>query len=461
VAARQVGNPHHAEEITQAVFIILAKKAAQLRHDKALSSWLFQTTRLTANNFIRSEIRRHRREEEAYMQSVLDEAGAGVWPKIAPLLDAAIAGLREKDRQAIVLRFYEGRNFREVGLALGASEDAAEKRVSRALEKLRNFFAKRGVSSTTAILAGAISANSVQAAPVMLAKSVSAVAVAKGAAAGTTTLTLVKGALKIMAWTKAKTLIVASACVLLAAGTTTVVVKEANVFKVNKPSGIDAYISDDKMLAFLAAPPIMAIQTTHFPKYSGTTARFYGSKMAGRDQTLQDLIAIAYHFHIPRIIFPPNMPTNHYDFLCTVANNPQEKFQAEIANTLGYTAQVETRVVDCQLLKVADAGGGKLKAGDSSQPVSLDHRIGFDYPNHPISALANALEIRFRMPVIDQTGLAGNYNMVEDWRWQGALDGKDRETNLNSLKKVILDRFGLELISTNMPVKMLVVEKVK
>src|ERR1017187_5387428 len=124
VALRQVGNPHHAEEITQAVFIILAKKAAQLRHDKALSSWLFQATRLTANNSIRSETRRHRREEEAYMQSILNEPETEVWPKIAPLLDSAVAGLREKDRQAIVLRFYEGRNLREVGLVLGASEDS-------------------------------------------------------------------------------------------------------------------------------------------------------------------------------------------------------------------------------------------------------------------------------------------------------------------------------------------------
>ena len=170
-----------------------------------------------------------------------------------------------------------------------------------------------------------------------------------------------------MAWTKMKTAVVVGVGVLLAAGTTTGVVKESNGFKVNKSSGIDAYISDGKMQAFLAAPPIMAIQTTHFPKYQGTTARFYGSKMAGRDQTLQELIAIAYHFHIPRIVFPPDMPTNHYDFLCTVANNPQEAFQAAIAKTLGYTAQVETRTVDCQLLKVADAGAGKLKAGDPSQ----------------------------------------------------------------------------------------------
>jgi RNA polymerase sigma factor (sigma-70 family) len=225
VALRQVGNPHHAEEITQAVFIILAKKAVQLRHDKALSSWLFQATRLTANNFVRSEARRRRREEEAHMQSVVDESGSEVWPRIAPLLDTAVANLREKDRQVIVLRFYEGRNLREVGLALGASEDAAEKRVSRALEKLRKFFTKKGVSSTTAIIAGAISANSVQAAPVALAKSVMVVAIAKGAAASGSTLTLIKGALKLMAWTKAKTAIVIGAGLILAAGTTTVLLK--------------------------------------------------------------------------------------------------------------------------------------------------------------------------------------------------------------------------------------------
>jgi RNA polymerase sigma factor (sigma-70 family) len=205
VALRHVGNPHNAEEITQGVFIILAKKAAQLCGVKILSSWLFQVTRLTANNFVRSESRRHRREQEAHMQSILNEPETEVWPKIAPLLDSAVAGLREKDRQAIVLRFYEGRNLREVGLVFGASEDAAAKRVSRALEKLRKFFSKRGVNSITAIIAGAITANSVQAAPLALAKSVTAVAVAKGAAASSSTLILVKGTMKTMTWLKTTT----------------------------------------------------------------------------------------------------------------------------------------------------------------------------------------------------------------------------------------------------------------
>jgi RNA polymerase sigma factor (sigma-70 family) len=226
VALRQVGHPQNAEEITQAVFIILAKKAAGLRHEKALSSWLFQATRFTAINFVRSEIRRRQREQEAQMQTILNESGGEVWPKIAPLLDDAVAALREKERRAIVLRFYEGRSLREVGLALGASEEAAKKRVGRALEKLRQFFAKRGVDSTTAAIAETISAHSVQIAPLALAKTISAVAVAKGATASISTLSLIKGALKIMAWAKAKTAIVAGSALLLMVGTTTIVIKE-------------------------------------------------------------------------------------------------------------------------------------------------------------------------------------------------------------------------------------------
>src|SRR6185295_16651674 len=98
VALRCVGDPHQAEEVAQAVFTVLAKKAALLRHDKAVSSWLFQTTRLTASNFVRGETRRHRREQEAHMQTVLNDSGSEVWPRIAPLLDDAVAGLNEKDR---------------------------------------------------------------------------------------------------------------------------------------------------------------------------------------------------------------------------------------------------------------------------------------------------------------------------------------------------------------------------
>jgi RNA polymerase sigma factor (sigma-70 family) len=202
VALRHVGDPHQAEDITQGVFILLAQKAVQLRHDKALSSWLFQATRLTASNFVRSETRRHHREQEAHMQSVLNESGSDLWRQIAPLLDDAVAGLSEIDRRAIVLRFYEGRNLREVGAVLGASEDAAEKRVNRAVEKLRTFFAKRGVTVGASGLAVVISANAVQAAPVGLAVTISSAAALAGTTVAATTIATVTKAIAMTAFQK-------------------------------------------------------------------------------------------------------------------------------------------------------------------------------------------------------------------------------------------------------------------
>ena len=113
-----------------------------------------------------------------------------VWPHIAPLLDDALAGLSAADRHAVVLRYFDGKSLGEVGAALGASEDAAKMRVNRALEKLRTFFTKRGVTLTATVLTAAISANSVQAAPLGLAAMVTA--------------TAAKGAVKLMAWLKYK-----------------------------------------------------------------------------------------------------------------------------------------------------------------------------------------------------------------------------------------------------------------
>jgi RNA polymerase sigma factor (sigma-70 family) len=227
VAMRSVGNPSGAEEVTQAVFIILARKAEQLRSDKALSSWLFQTTRLTANNFLRSEMRRHRREQEAHdMQTVLDVPEQELRVKIAPMLDSAVASLSEKDRRAILLRFYEGKSLREVGDALGAGEAAAEKRVARALEKLRVYFSKRGANSTSAMIAGAIAGDSVQPAPMGLAITVSTVAIAKGSIAAVSTSTLVKATMKSMTWLKMKFAAGVVLTVLLAGGAATVVFSE-------------------------------------------------------------------------------------------------------------------------------------------------------------------------------------------------------------------------------------------
>ena len=110
-ALRSVGDTHAAQEIAQAVFIILARKAGQLSQHTVLSGWLYQTARLTAANYLRGEIRRQHREQEAYMQSILDQPDGEAWRQIAPLLDDAMGRLGEKDRNAIVLRFFENKSL--------------------------------------------------------------------------------------------------------------------------------------------------------------------------------------------------------------------------------------------------------------------------------------------------------------------------------------------------------------
>jgi RNA polymerase sigma factor (sigma-70 family) len=250
VAMRHTGNPHQAEEITQAVFVILARKSRRLSKRVILSGWLCQTARLASVTLVRGEIRRARREQEAHMQNEVNKAESEVWPQIAPLLDAALSGLCEADHHAVLLRFFDDKSMKEIGAALGASEDAAKMRVNRAVEKLRLFFTRRGIICPAAALTAAISANSVQAAPTALATTATAAAMAHGATASTSTLTLIKGALKLMAWSKAKTPITVAAGVLLLGGGITTMVLKAN-------AGADL-ASDPVAAQFRNQPPIAA-----------------------------------------------------------------------------------------------------------------------------------------------------------------------------------------------------------
>jgi RNA polymerase sigma factor (sigma-70 family) len=180
--------------------VVLARKARSLRPGTVLSGWLYQTARLTAANALRRQIRRQHREQEAYMQSTLNEPEPDPWGQIAPMLEQAMAGLNEADRNAIILRYFENKQLKDVGAALGTSDDAAKMRVNRALEKLRGFFLKRGVTLSGAALGAAITAHSVEAAPIGLSAAV--IAACQGSALTASTVTLAKGTLKFMAWTK-------------------------------------------------------------------------------------------------------------------------------------------------------------------------------------------------------------------------------------------------------------------
>jgi RNA polymerase sigma factor (sigma-70 family) len=176
-AKRFAADDSLAADITQAVFILLARKAGGISSKTILTGWLYQTARLTAANALKEKIRRQNREHEAFMQSTLTQNETDdAWKQIAPVLDDAMGNLREADRDAVLLRYFENKPLAEVGAALGVSEDAARVRVNRALEKLRATLTKSGVTLGVTAITGAVTANAIQAAPVALATSITTAA---------------------------------------------------------------------------------------------------------------------------------------------------------------------------------------------------------------------------------------------------------------------------------------------
>ena len=189
-ALRQVDSPDLAAEVAQQAFIGLARGAralsGKLAEDASLAGWLCRCARNLSLNLRRDEFRRHSRERQAMAQHDPTPETLPDWEQLRPFLDEAMAELSETDYDAIVLRFYQKQDLRSVGRALGLSDDAAQKRVSRAVERLRESFAKRGLTIGAGGLIAAISANAVQAAPVGLAVTISAAAVLAAATLATT-----------------------------------------------------------------------------------------------------------------------------------------------------------------------------------------------------------------------------------------------------------------------------------
>ncbi len=190
--------------MAQSVFTDLARKARSLARrssdGESLLGWLYRGTRFAALTVLRDDRRRQWRERQAMQDFAPAAETPPDWDRVRPVLDEVMAHLSAPDRDALLLRFFQNQDFRAVGAALGVSDDAAQKRVTRALEKLRAELVRRGVTTTAAALAGAISANAVQVAPAGLAAALTSASLG-GAAAGTgTTLTV----LKFMAMTKLK-----------------------------------------------------------------------------------------------------------------------------------------------------------------------------------------------------------------------------------------------------------------
>jgi RNA polymerase sigma factor (sigma-70 family) len=216
-ALRMVRDAHLAEDVTQSAFVALAQNAGQLSDRPVLSGWLHRTAQNIASKSVRSDVRRRAREQVVVAMNELLSAETDVaWEHIEPYLDEALGELSEPDRDALLLRYFERKSAREMAQTLGTTEDAAQKRVSRAVERLREFFAKRGVTVGASGLIVVISTNAVQAAPVGLAATISTAAALTGTAI-TPTATAV-AAKAIVMTTLQKALVAATLAVVAGTG---------------------------------------------------------------------------------------------------------------------------------------------------------------------------------------------------------------------------------------------------
>lgn len=452
-ALRQMNNPQVAEEVAQAVFIILARKAGRLGPGTILPGWLYHTTRYVCADVLKIERRRRKREQEAYMQSTLIDDPDRNWEQLAPLLDEAMANLGEKDRNAVVLRFFGGKSMQDVGVAMSASEEATKKRVQRAVDKLRLFFMKRGVALSSTVISGALSHHAVHAAPTTMMASV--VAAAKGSAA-TSTFGLAKGVLKFMAWTKLKTVAAAGGVVLLAAaGTTVVIVKSRgpSAEEVMRHLGEPGYLEK--------APAVVLFRPTRYP---GLPERFVGfpgpsGRIAARARDFAWDFALAYDINPDRLVLPAEgWPARRFDVMTTIPKDPKAGLREAIRKQLGLVAHREIRELDALVLKTGPRTAASLPPGgtplDGFPAIDAGH---LQLENITMDDLSCRLSFHYLgMPIIDETGLGGQrYNV--NLRWNPRVQGAAQKAEI---ERALREQLGLETSWERRPVEMLVVEHV-
>jgi uncharacterized protein (TIGR03435 family) len=280
---------------------------------------------------------------------------------------------------------------------------------------------------------------------------VTAVALAKGAAASSSTLTLIKGALKIMAWTKVKTVVVASVAVLFATGTAVVVVEKAG------SNGVAESFWEMKVENLEKAPPVLIIRS---PRYSDYYMMENGNgKVIAHNMNFAGLLQEAYSSSQARMVLPTNIPQGQFDLMLTLPSDQKRALRMEIQKKFGFIARHENIETNVLLLTVKDAS---LLAAHRSKPGNRMHYkndAGFEtYSNFPISHITKEFEWSFQLPVVIQSGCAGNYDFQRQVSTKPRSESEAREQPREFIRDG-LEKIGLELVPATNSIEMLVVEK--
>ena len=448
-ALRQVHDPHLAEEVTQVVFVLLARKAHAFRRGIILSAWLLRATRFTSTNLLVSQYRRIRREHEAaQMQNTSPDDAS--WQYIAPLLDEAMSRLSEKDRNVLALRFFEQKSLEEVAASLGIDTGTAQKRVWRAVDKLRQYFARHGAAFSAAAITTSLSAHAVHGVPSGFSATMAATTALKGSAAASSTTTLINSTLKLMAWTKAKTALVAGVIVLLAAGTATV-----TVTRIHKPQNYPWQMAGFDGGVLAAAPPQLAILPS---KVTYGASGNMGGKLMGTGVSAQSVVEAAYSDQGGwlKTTVVADLPKGEFDYIASLAGGNDARLREEVKRQFGVTARIETRKTNVLALTVKNANAPSLKPGTGHGSSGRSSRGEYTAVNQSLSSLIYFLAFYVKTPVVDHTGVNGQFDFHLKW---DAIDVQ--HPNLEGLKEALLDQLGLELVPATEPIRVLVIEKAK
>jgi hypothetical protein len=363
---------------------------------------------------------------------------------------------------SIPLRYFENKSSAEIGGALQISASTAQKRLTRAVERLRLFFIKRGTAHSSGMIAGAISTHAVQVAPIGLTKTISAVSLGKGVVVSSSTLSLAKGVLKLMIWTKTKIAVVSSVAVIFVVGTATVTFKEIQEhptypWQVPKFNYLPV---DAPTLLGKTSPQVRIVRSRYSYWVEGTPftqgdgeslvngkviVHTNQSKRIGIGVTADAIVKTAYGSDSLRTIYTTKLPEGRYDFIANLPHDSLKVLQDELKKKLGVVGKWVTVETNVLVLKLANPNTQAFKPAK-----------GF---GNSLNTLRMSLEniIGGGLPVIDQTGLTNRYDVSFSW----PKVNTSSEAGKQAIKDALYEQLGLVMVPSREPIEMLVVEQAK